>query len=164
MTGEQIGILIGVIAGAGWALAGAAALEGQARAFAVFGALGLSVLLGVATADLPSAAMSGRFDGGIYGVAVTAETIAILGAVALLRRWARQDWLPPVIAVIVGLHFLGLWRATGSLVFVALAAGLCVVGIAGSLVPASRRLLVVGFGCAAALWAAAAVTVGSALR
>lgn len=164
MTGEQIGILIGVIAGGGWAVAGASALEGRARVIAVLGSLGLTVLLGLVTADLPSAAMTGRFDGGIYGIAVTAETIAILGAVALLRRSARQDWLPPVIAVIVGLHFLGLWRATGSLVFVALAAGLCAVGIAGSLVPAPRRLLVVGFGCAAALWAAAAVTVGSASR
>ena len=162
MTGQQIGVLIGVIAGGGWALAGAASLRGALRVIAVIGSLGLSVLLGVATADLPSTAMTARFDGGIYGIAVTAETIAILGAVALLRRSARQDWLPPVIAVIVGLHFLGLWRATGSLVFVALAAGLCVVGIGGSLVPDSRRLLVVGFGCAAALWAAAVVTIVSA--
>lgn len=159
MTGQQIGVLIGVIAGGGWALAGSASLRGASRVIALSVSLAGSILLILATARLPPAGVTGRFDGGIYGLAVTAETIAILAAVVLLRRSARQDWLAAVIAVIVGLHFLGLWRATGDDLFVAIAAGLCLVGFAGFRVRASARLPVVGFGCALVLWAAAAATI-----
>lgn len=162
MTGQQIGDLIGVIAGGIWALAGSTVLSGRSRAIAVVVSLAATILLGLAIGRLPSAGMAdhpGRFDGGIYALAVGAEMIAILAAVALLHRLARQDWLPPVIAVIVGLHFLGLWRATGEVACVALAAGLCLVGFAGLWVPASVRLLVVGFGAALVLWAPAVVTI-----
>ncbi len=159
MTGQQIGVLIGVIAGGSWALAGSASLRGAPRVLAMIVSLVGSILLAVATARLPSNGEAGRFDGAIYGIAVTAEAIAIVVAVPVLRRLGRGDWLVPVIAMIVGLHFLGLWRATGDAVFVGLAAGLCAIGIMGVRVPASWRMLVVGFGCALVLWAAAAATI-----
>jgi hypothetical protein len=158
MTGQQIGLVIGSVAGCGWALAGSAALRGASRSSAVIVSMVVSALLGVASARLPANGTSG-FDGAIYGMVVSAEAIAIVVAVILLRRSGNAGFVPPVIALIVGLHFLGLWRATHGAIFVAIAVGLCLVGIAGMRGPAERRLLVSGFGCAAVLWASVAWTV-----
>jgi hypothetical protein len=69
-----------------------------------------------------------------------------------------------VIAIIVGLHFLGLWRVTGAEIFIALAGGLCLVGRIALWAAESRRLLITGFGCAFVLWASAAATIISAGR
>lgn len=161
MTVRKIGILIGIAAATAWGLAGSMPLHGASRLVALLVVGGVSAILTVALIRLPASATVERFDGGVYALAVVAEILAIVFAVVLLNRLSRQSLLSPVIAMIVGAHFLGLWRATGARRFVALAIGLFLVGLVGLWFPASCRLLVTGFGCAVVLWTSAAVTLVS---
>lgn len=69
----------------------------------------------------------GTFRGHIYGIAVAFEVAAIFGTIWLLGQFALSQFLLPAIAFIVGLHFLGLWKATDLRVFLRLIASRAVV-------------------------------------
>jgi hypothetical protein len=97
-----------------------------------------------------------RFDGALYGIAVTFEVAAIVIAAIVLSRMGKQSLIPPAVVVIVGLHFIGLWTATADDVFAWLTLALCVVGAVGAVAPPAIRLAICGFGSALALWAASA--------
>jgi hypothetical protein len=157
MSPTQIGIIIGVLFGFIWAVAGASALNGVWRLVVILASIFVSAFL--VTAALRAPATPGRFNGAIYGAAVTFEVIAIVVAVLILNRSGQQSLVPPIVAAIVGLHFLGLWLATGNRAFVGLAASLCGVGIVGSLVPPTARLPIAGIGSALALWTSTAWTI-----
>lgn len=158
MSGDQIGAIVGVAFGCAWGIAGGLSLPPLWRAATVIGSLlisaSIALLIGVS-----ASAPRGYFDGAIYGIAVTAEVVAIVIAAIALRRTRKSSFIPPVVAAIVGLHFLGLWRATGNLVFVWLAGALCAVGLLATLVSRSMRMPLTGIGSAVALWAAALATV-----
>jgi hypothetical protein len=62
----------------------------------------------------------------------------------------------PIVTAIVGVHFVGLWFATGNQKWLWLEAALCGVGIIGLLVPPAARLPTAGIGSAPALWASPA--------
>ena len=158
MTGLQIGLLIGSVAGCGWAFAGASALPRAARGGAFLAAGVIGAALAAATMRMPARAVTGTFDGAVYGIAVTAETVGIIVTALVLRRLGRGDWLAPAVAILVGLHFLGLWRATARATFIAVALGMCLVGAVGLAVPRRQRLAVTGIGCALALWGSVAWT------
>jgi hypothetical protein len=59
-----------------------------------------------------------RFAAASIGIAIAFEVAAILATIWLLRRFALSHFLMPAIGFIVGLHFLGLWKATDLWVFV----------------------------------------------
>ena len=157
MSGNQIGTVIGVLFGCAWGIAGATRLPRAWRAAVVLTSILISASL-IAAVTRVHAAVAGRFNGAIYGAAVAAEVLAIIIAAIILNRLNRKTFVPPVLCVIVGLHFLGLWQATNDVAFVVLAVGLCAIGAAAASLRPSLRLAAAGLGSAIALWLAAAST------
>ena len=90
---------------------------------------------------------------------------AAIGVVTiwLLKLFGLPHLLMPAIGFIVGLHFLGLWKATDLQVFLWTAVAMCLVcGIAAFFPGATAtgnvdlRRAVTGLGCAVVLWGASA--------
>jgi hypothetical protein len=74
-----------------------------------------------------------------------------------LPRTGFGDQLIPAVGVIVGLHFIGLWMATGSRRFLGIAAAMCAVSVFSASLPVAYayldlRVAVCGFGNAIVLW------------
>lgn len=95
-----------------------------------------------------------------YIIAVVLEVVAIAAASYLLRSHGLQDYFIPAVGVIVGLHFIGLWKATGTRRFLGIAAAMCVVSVVSMLLPHAGggldvRDAVCGFGNALVLWSGA---------
>jgi hypothetical protein len=118
-------------------------------------------LLVVALARNSSLGQAGTFRGSVYGVDVALEAAAILLTVLMLKRLSLLQFAAPAIGFIVGLHFLGLWKATDLSLFVWTAAAMCVISVLAALLPAGaqdsgfdRRRVVAGMGCAIVLWCA----------
>ena len=98
----------------------------------------------------------GTFRGAVYNEAVGFEVVFIVIAVWLLRRAKHPQYILPVVGFIVGLHFLGLWRATDLSVFVWTAIGMCIASAIAIILPPNMvvaRRAIAGFGCALVLWA-----------
>jgi hypothetical protein len=133
--------------------------------FAALSVLFSAGLIALLVLHPPTAPQSGTFRGDIYGIAVTAEFIAIILAVVALKWLHRKDLVYPVIGLIVGLHFIGMWKATDLKSFLALALGMSVISIVALFLPDmgrngfSPRRTTVGLGCAAMLWAWVSITV-----
>jgi hypothetical protein len=106
---------------------------------------------------------SAKFNGLAYWVSVAFETIGILIAVAWLVRKRKTEYIMPAIAIIVGLHFVGLWPAFSDPKALWIAAGFCIVGGLAIAVPAAGaaalRRTITGFGCSAVLWISSAVSI-----
>jgi hypothetical protein len=100
----------------------------------------------------------GRFRAGYYIAAVVAEVAAIVVAQEWLRSHNRQDLLFPVIGIIVGLHFIGLWLAWRRDQFLWLTGALVAVNVLALLLPLTRagRTMLSGFGSSASLLVAVA--------
>jgi hypothetical protein len=88
-----------------------------------------------------------------YRAAVLFEAVAILIAVLLLGgRPAAARYLPTVVALIVGVHFLGLVAAFGSRIYFVVCAAMCLFGLAALGVPSpAMRAMIVGIGCGVVL-------------
>ncbi|MDE2150357.1 MAG: hypothetical protein KGJ55_11145 [Gammaproteobacteria bacterium] len=158
MSGDQIGSIIGVAFGCAWGIAGGVSLPSPWRVATIIGSLLISACLVILIGRFEGTA-TGHFDGATNGTAVAGEVVAIVIAAIALNRTRHSSLIPPAVAAIVGLHFLGLWRATGNFSFVWLAGALCAVGFLAGILPRSARLSVTGIGSAVALWAAAPSTV-----
>jgi hypothetical protein len=103
----------------------------------------------------------GTFRPAIYGMAVSFEAGAIFTAIWLLKRFALPQFLLPAIGFIVGLHFLGLWKATDLRNFLWIALSMCTVcGLAAFLPGVTEngdvdlRTVAAGLGSALVLWGA----------
>jgi len=168
MHGRLIGVVVGVVFGLAWGFAGASQLPEPWARGAVLAMLLIATVLIVAAvrARVSDRNSEGRtFDGRVYGISVILEMLGILIVALLLGRERLQPYVPPAIAFVVGLHFLGLWRASGERAFVWTCLGLCVVSLVATLLPqtvavvgsgADGRLLVTGLGSALILWLACA--------
>jgi len=128
--------------------------------------LALAVIAWRAQRRAPQASEAARARvGRIVGLASGAEGLLILVAANVLDHLGRGDLFAPVVAVIVGLHFLplahwlpvGLYHATGLLL---VAHGLACCAITDL----PLRALVTGTGAAALLWATSAIVTASILR
>jgi len=100
-------------------------------------------------------ASGGYFHAGAYIYSVVFEVIAIFLTIVLIRRFADRSFIPPVIAIIVGLHFIGLLLATGQDIFIWLAVAMCLFGALATMASRTLRLPIAGFGSALALWTSA---------
>ncbi|MEU9480704.1 hypothetical protein [Streptomyces sp. NPDC048191] len=144
-----------------WWLSGAIALGGTVGvAVAVAGPVLGAVFFRLAARRLPGhgeqelyASAAGRFR-----TTNLVQAGAIAAVIALGNVTGERGWIPGLIAVVVGLHFLPLagpfarpeYRWVGGLMAALGAAG-CGLAVAGA--PVSRVLAVVGLGSAAVLWA-----------
>ena len=152
LNGPSLGLIVVALFGALWAMVGASAFSLRQRIGLIAAAIAISLFL---IAQLHRVRSSGYFHSNVYMYSVLFEAVAIIFSVVLLRRFADRSFIPPVIAIVVGLHFIGLRLATGEDVFVWLAIAMCVFGSVAIVAPRALRLPIAGFGCAFALWASA---------
>jgi hypothetical protein len=111
------GATIGVVFGCAWGIAGATALLAPWHSWAIGSSIGISIVLVVALSLAQRRRASGTFRGRIYGIAVVFEVVAIVATIWLLKLVGLPHLVMPAIGFIVGLHFLGLWKATDLRVF-----------------------------------------------
>lgn len=156
---------MGVAFGCAWGIAGATALPTPWSAWGVGLSIGISAALAAALAMLPAPRKAGTFRGQVYGVAVALEAAGIVTAVWSLRHLSLQQFLLPAVGFVVGLHFIGLWKATDMSLFRWVAGALCTICVVAAFSPGLTenggidvRRVVAGLGCALVLWAAGLVT------
>lgn len=122
-----------------------------------------AILLGRRTlaavrARWPAAVSGNPFRLRAYRLAVIFEAIGVPAAFALLGgRSTTAIYLPTAVAVIVGLHFLGVVVAFRSRLYIWVAVAMCAFGVAALAAPASpaARITLVGLGCGSVLWVTA---------
>ena len=96
--------------------------------------------------------------GRLVGMASGVEGLLILVAVNVLANIKKLDFAAPVIAIIVGLHFIPLARGLPARSHYVTSVVLVALGIAGFGVPDVRqRILAVSLGAACVLWLTCAV-------
>jgi hypothetical protein len=146
-----IGGFIGLAFGWVWLLIGATA-AGEARLpIMVAGSLLFAAAAWrLVRRDLPG---RGRFQRRYYIAAVIAEVVAILFAQHWLIEHGLQELLFPVVGIIVGLHFIGLWLAWRREQFLWLTAAMVAINAIALVAPLSPdgRILLSGFGSSASL-------------
>jgi hypothetical protein len=175
------GILIGagLMTGFGalWALGSAGAFAGSASVLLLVVVLVVAASLIVAMVRLwqqagtlpaqrsPEEAVYWQKTGKWFGIVFISEALAIVVASRLLRSTTHDTLIPPVIALIVGVHFLPLaslfrvpvYYVTGALM--SLFASVCIVAVALGLHLGGASLFVwssvVGIGSAIILWGTA---------
>ncbi|HKF50723.1 MAG TPA: hypothetical protein VKB26_00300 [Candidatus Acidoferrales bacterium] len=165
MNSATVGSIVGVAFGCAWGLAGSIGLPRQYRMWSVIASIAISAVLIAALLIRPRAVEPAKFDGRLYGIAVAMEAAAIFAAVFALQRLGRQEFLIPTVGFIVGLHFIGLWKASGMPLFLWTASAMCVVCAVAMFLPGPRitggadaRAILSGLGSAVVLWTAGATT------
>jgi hypothetical protein len=99
--------------------------------------------------------------GRLVGIASGIEGLAIPVAVTVLANLGLSDYAAPVIAIIVGLHFLPLARWLPARLYYGTSALLTVLGICGfAIQPPDRRLRIVSIGAACVLWVTCFIVLG----
>lgn len=158
MTPRTGGIVVLVFAGV-WLWIGASALPVPWRWIAA--AVGIVSLLATGWRVLRQRRPlgSGRgFDRRWFWLAVAFEVVAANIAAWWLGRAGMLDRIWPVLGIIVGLHFIGLYYASRDRRFITLTVAMVAINaVALLLTPGGAMLPVAGLGSAAALmWAASA--------
>jgi len=153
----RIGTIIGAFFGGLWGVGAARALGGAWSVPLQIGAIVITLLIVGLAWSRGVAATGRRFRGLIYGMAVVAEIVAINLAWRYLVARHLQGAILPVVGFIVGLHFIGLWLATGARIFLAITVGCCLICILSLvLLPLGIAAIVAGFGMAIMLWGSTA--------
>jgi hypothetical protein len=146
-----IGGLIGLAFGWLWLLIGATA-AGEARLPLMVAG---SLLFAAAAWRLIRRGRPGvrQFRLPYYIAAVIAEVVAIVFAQKWLIEHGREALLFPVVGIIVGLHFIGLWLAWRRAQFLWLTAAMVAINAVALVAPLSPdgRILLSGFGSSASL-------------
>jgi len=117
---------IGAVFGSLWGVIAAMALPSAwtTIAFAAVAIVSAVVIAALWTARAPTERRNRLFSRKPYQVAVVLEVAAIYAASLILGRAGLQPYFIQVVGVIVGLHFIGLWIASGSRRFIDLAIGM----------------------------------------
>lgn len=154
--------MIGTGFGGLWAVIGAVALPRSWTPWAIGAAVAIALIL-IGRLLLSAAPESGGlFRRNAYRVAVIAEVVALAAAGYLLPRYRLAAYFIPAIGIIVGLHFIGLWRASGKTTFLWIAGTMCAVSAASIALPVApagffnARMLFASYGNALILWVGAA--------
>ena len=161
LTPTGWGLAAGATFAALWGLAGARGLAGAwRRRIAVLVLMASAGLIARAFIAPPQPAYAMRFEAPVYGYAAAFEIVGVVLSALLLRAPGRRALIAPVIAIVTGLHFIGLWIATGQRLFLGVTLGLCAAGLIALGWPrrpggaADPRLAIAGLGSALVLWAA----------
>ena len=151
--------LIGICFGGLWAIAGSLAYSGTTRSVLLLFTIVVTVGLILRVHRSPEIGESRNkiFHRRAYLIAVILEVLAIALSVVLLPRWGYERYLLQAIGIVVGLHFVGLWKASQSFRFLAISAGMCILSAASILVqPKTAGLktgdVLTGLGNALVLW------------
>jgi hypothetical protein len=154
-----IGALFGFLFGVLWLLIGANAVGNPASDVIAYVGILLFVLAAARVIRRPARRYDRRFKMSYYIAAVVAEVAAIAVAQSWLASHGQTELLMPVIGIIVGLHFIGLWLASGHRLFAWLTGAMVAINLAALLLPLSTRgrKMMSGFGSSAALLVAASL-------
>jgi hypothetical protein len=107
----------------------------------------------------------GRNPGRVIGIASAIEGAAIVAAVLLMVKFHRQDLSAPVIAILIGLHFVPIARGLHAKVYYLPVGLLLALGVLGFALPDLReRSSVVYVGTACVLWLTSAAVLRSSVR
>ena len=154
--------LIGIFFGSLWGVIAAFALPDQYRSVGLAAVILIGMGFMARLWSRTPTAIHGRslFKRRAYLVAVVLEVCAIYIAAAIVAHFGLQEYFYSVVSLIVGLHFIGLWKATGSRRFLAISAAMCFVSLLSMIVPFSwdlfhLRHVVLGASDAIILWVGA---------
>ena len=148
MIAPFVGLGFGML----WLFVGASAL--RAPYDLVAGLVGLVLFIAVAVHVVRRREQRPQsFNRKIFVLAVIFEVVAIAIAQSWLLAHGLGVYLIPVVGILVGLHFVGLWLAWQRPSFLALAVAMVAVNIVSAALPLPLRgrLALSGFGSAAAL-------------
>lgn len=165
MNNAAIGATVGAAFGCAWGIVGSLGLPPHFRTPGIIFAAGVSSALIIALVVHPNTLASAKFRGVIYGGAIAFEVIAIIAGSMALQGPKLQQFILPFIGFVVGLHFVGLWKATDLRLFLWIATAMCLVCAVAVFLPSRRpdgvdlRIAVTGIGSALVLWAAGLFTV-----
>lgn len=160
-TSEAIGASVGLAFGGLWWSYAGQMLPRQTTGWALLVGATITALLIVRAWRAPGATAMRRkrFGWGVYFLAVGLEVAAIVAANAFEPRFGLEAYHLQIVGAIVGLHFIGLWAATGMRRFLAVAAAMCALSSLAMLAPAGGAInvrdIATGAGNALALWVGA---------
>ena len=161
-----LGVLIGCVSATAWAIAARTSVCSlwQRRMTTLILSIDTAILVTAFFRHPPDAVpVSHDLAGSRFGAVVVVTVILIGVAVLVLHLLHRRDLIAPVVALINGLHFLGLWWAIGMSLFAWLSVALIAVAFLALFrltraqrdSPVSDRpLFIAGLGSALALWSA----------
>jgi len=140
-----------------WVIGLRAAGHGSALSDAVAVAV-LALLLAAAWRRMPDDTAERKRErarrGNIIGIVTGIQAVLILTALHALRLTQRTDLLAPVVAVIVGLHFLAFARLFPAWLYYLTSALLLTLGVTGFFLgDGGVRLLTLALGSSGILWA-----------
>jgi hypothetical protein len=152
-TGAIILSSFGVV----WALAGARSLERRWFILCLlFSVVASASIVFAALHVRPGPPQTFTFNPRVYKVSVILELVFIALAVVVLRTASRKHLLLPVIALIVGLHFVGMVWALGSNLYWWTGGAMCLLALASMLaLPKNAWAPFIGLGSAVILWLSA---------
>jgi hypothetical protein len=150
---------IGLFFGGLWCWLGASALSPHWQIPVGVAGMLVSLVLIVRLWRMRTPAGAGNvlFGRRAYLAAVALEVAAIIAFTNLAQHYGWQDYVIPGVGIIVGLHFIGLWKATQMTRFLWIAGGMVVVSALSALLPHAwhgldPRDAATGFGNALVLW------------
>lgn len=144
-----------------WAVLGALALVHSLQAPASVAGFALSaiLILRLWRSDGRDGRGTAIFRRKMYVLSVLAEVAALYAVALLLPRFGLRSYLIPAIGIVVGLHFIGLWKAASHVRFLWIAGCMTAVSLVSMMLPAAPLLVaanlrdaVCGYGNAVALW------------
>ncbi len=146
-----------------WALAIWAAGIGSPLRYAIAPAV-LALLLAAAWRRMPEDRPERRREraqrGKIIGDVTAAMVVLIAVVLYMLRAMHRADLFGPIVAIVVGLHFLAFARLFPARIYYLTSLLLVALGVAGFFLDAgSERTLIVGIGAAGILWLTCAAVI-----
>lgn len=165
MNNAAIGATVGAAFGCAWGIVGSLGLPPEFRTAGIVVAAGISAALIIALVVHPNTLASTKFRGLIYGGAIVFEVVVIIVGSIPLQKPSLQRFILPFVGFVVGLHFIGLWKATDLRLFLWIAGAMCLVCVVAAFLPSRRpdgvdmQIAVTGMGCAVVLWAAGLYTV-----
>lgn len=165
---RQRGAIIMALFALLWAMAGASGVASSGAADTVrilaMALTAVAVLLAVRSSSPATAQRPRRLPAGWYrsaGLVNIVQAVAIVVAVVVLVVAGTPAFVPPMVCLIVGAHFIPLSRLFDQPQYRWTGASLCVVAVAGLIIlavgagaPTSRA--VTGMGAAVVLWATSA--------
>jgi hypothetical protein len=153
MSDRKTGIVVLAVMGLLWWLIGAFTIQ-RPWLYGVIAA-GLVACGSILARTMALPAQLQKLDRKLFIASMLFEAVAIFVCIWLLIRARAYGYIFPATAIIVGVHFIGIWKASNRRDCLWLAAALCLIGIAVLPLPVPIRNQALGLFIATALWTCA---------